>query len=83
MIRIKVREIAEGQGLNQQMLADKTGLAYSSVTDLWYDRVRRIDKRTLDRLCKTLDVSPGDLLERDGSKDENRNAQRVALQFAG
>ncbi len=62
MVRLRVREIAEGQGLNMQRLADKSGISYSTIVDLWYDRTRRLDKDTLSRLCQALNVTPGDLL---------------------
>lgn len=62
MIRLLVRELAEARGWNISMLAEKTGLAYSSALDLWYDRVQRIDKKTMERLCSTFNVQPGELL---------------------
>jgi putative transcriptional regulator len=65
MIKFRVREIAEKQGLNIQRLASKSGIAYSTILDLWHDRVRRIDKATLNRLCEALNVTPGDLIIRD------------------
>ena len=65
MIKFRVREIAEGKGRNIQALADKSEIAYSTILDLWHDRVRRIDKLTLNRLCVALEVSPGDLIVRE------------------
>lgn len=65
MIKLRVREIAENKGLNIQSLANRSEIAYSTVLDLWYDRVRRIDKTTLNRLCSALDVEPGDLIVRE------------------
>ena len=63
MVRFRVREVAEQRGWNITKLAEQTGLAYSSVLDLWHDRVQRIDKKTIARLCGVLSVQPGDLLE--------------------
>jgi len=62
VVRFQVKEIAESQGLNMQKLADKSGISYSTIVDLWYDRTRRIDKETLARLCEALGVSTGELL---------------------
>ena len=62
MVRFQVKEIAESQGLNMQKLADKSGISYSTIVDLWHDRTRRIDKDTLARLCEALGVSIGELL---------------------
>jgi len=50
----RVRTIAE--------LARRSGLARSTLTPLWYGRVKRIDTDTLEALCKALDCQPGDLL---------------------
>jgi DNA-binding Xre family transcriptional regulator len=62
VIRSKLAEIAEAKGFNRHSLSVATGLSYSSVVDLWLDRTRRIDKDTLNRLCRVLGVQPGDLL---------------------
>lgn len=65
MIKFWVKELAEQKGMNIQALADKSGIAYSTILDLWHDRVRRIDKVTLNRLCAALEVQPGDLITRE------------------
>lgn len=69
MVRLRVREIAESQGLNIQDLANKSGVAYSTVLDLWHDRVQQINKRTLGRISKALGVKPGELLDEDDQKN--------------
>jgi transcriptional regulator with XRE-family HTH domain len=61
MVKLRVRELAEAQGLNIQELAKRSGIAYSSALDLWYDRVQRIDKKTIGRVAKALGVRPGEL----------------------
>lgn len=61
MVKLRIRELAEAQGLNIQELANRSGIAYSSALDLWYDRVQRIDKKTIARVSKALGVRPGDL----------------------
>lgn len=69
MIKLRVKEIAEAQGLNIQALSDKTGISYSTILDFWHDRVRRIDKSTLMRLCIALGVQPGDVIVRENGED--------------
>ncbi|MBE5956348.1 MAG: helix-turn-helix transcriptional regulator [Lachnospiraceae bacterium] len=49
---------------NIQMVADETGLSRSTLSNLYHDKVTRIDLQTLDVLCKCLDCEPGDLLKR-------------------
>jgi DNA-binding Xre family transcriptional regulator len=75
MVILRVRELAETQGMNIQELATRSGIAYSSALDLWYDRVQRIDKKTIDKVAKALGVRPGELF---GEK-EDRLALRLAL----
>jgi DNA-binding Xre family transcriptional regulator len=70
VVKLRVREIAEAQGLNAHALSVKAGISYSTITDVWYDRVRRIDKKTIDRLCRALNVTPGELFGWDPTKEE-------------
>lgn len=37
-------------------VATRSGLAYSTVLDLYHDRVKRLDVKTLDALCRTIGV---------------------------
>jgi DNA-binding Xre family transcriptional regulator len=62
-IRIAVRETAEQLGIkNPTQLSEKTGLNYGSCYDLWEARTKRLDLKTLSKLCETLGVSPNELL---------------------
>jgi DNA-binding Xre family transcriptional regulator len=81
IIKLRVREVAEAQGLNIQELSDKSKIAYSTVLDFWHDRVRRIDKDTLNRLCEALGVGPGVLIVREEG-DEKNEAPGLALALA-
>ncbi len=48
-----------------------TGLSYTTISDLYHARTRRIDVETLDRLCRALGVGVGDILEyRDTEEDQ-------------
>jgi DNA-binding Xre family transcriptional regulator len=63
-IRLAVREVAEGRGIeNPHALAARTGLGYAVCYRLWNGGQRRIDLKTLARLCEALKVTPGQLLE--------------------
>lgn len=37
-------------------VANRSGLAYSTVLDLYHDRVKRLDFKTLNALCQAIDV---------------------------
>jgi len=42
---------------------EKTGLSRSTVSNLYHDRMERIDYTTLSKLCELFDCSVGDILE--------------------
>jgi len=64
VIEIKLSTIMGDRRKNIQMVADETGLSRSTLSNLYHDKVTRIDLQTLDVLCKCLDCEPGDLLKR-------------------
>lgn len=64
MIRLLVREIAEREGIqNPYQLADRTGLKYESCRLLWHGTSRQLNLRTIELLCRTLMIMPGQLFE--------------------
>ena len=65
MIRFRLGEILEGRGWTPYRLAQVTGLTVPTAYRLADpdQRFGRFSADTLDRLCRALDVQPGDLLE--------------------
>lgn len=49
--------------LSIQALARQSGVSYSTLHDFYHDRLKRYDGDVLDRLCGTLGVGVGDILE--------------------
>ena len=49
--------------LNIQEVARRSGLAYTTVFDLYHARAKRPDLDTLNALCRALRIGVGDLLE--------------------
>lgn len=70
MIRLKVREIAEAQGLNASQLARKADMSYPPVYKIWNDPYTPVTTTTLMRLAKALGVPATDLIE-DESTDSH------------
>lgn len=65
MITTKIREMARKRGIaNAYQLQKACGLSPSMGARLWRDEVEMIGLGTLDKLCKALECSPGDLLVR-------------------
>lgn len=62
-IRIAIKEVAGDIGIeNPTQLCEKTGLNYATCYNLWENRIKRIDLKTLEKLCETLGKSPNELL---------------------
>ena len=62
-IRNHLSRVMGERRLKIQDVADRSGLAYTTVFALYHDKVRRVDLATLDALCRALGVQVGDLLE--------------------
>lgn len=65
MIKFKLLETMQAKGITPKELVESTGLTRQTVKGLMSGYHARVDLDTLDRLCKALDVEPGELLERD------------------
>lgn len=71
MVRLKIREVAEAQGITSAAeLARRTGLAFAKANELWKGEITTDGKRsvgvlTLHRVAKALGVKIADLLEED------------------
>ncbi|TDA69375.1 MAG: transcriptional regulator [Clostridia bacterium] len=52
-------------------LSEQTGIARSTLTKLWYNRVKGVTFDMLEKLCEVLECQPGDLLvyEPDNAQD--------------
>ena len=71
-VRFRLRELLAERGLSQTDLQTRTGLAYSTVNDLFNNKPRRVELQTLDVLCEVLDCSIADVLERVSEKKRSR-----------
>lgn len=58
----RLKSAAENRHIHIKAIAEETGLARNTVTDYWYDRVQRLDKRVLDALCQYLDCKLDELI---------------------
>ena len=54
---------------NIQDVYDKTGLSRGTISNLYHDKMKRIDFQTLEKLCDLFECSVGDLLECDNNDD--------------
>lgn len=72
MMKIKLSGILEARGLSQRQLALKAGIRPNALSAICNEKVQRIDLDILDRICTTLEIQPGELLEwlPDGAEKE-------------
>jgi len=76
MIRARIREVAEANGIsNAYQLGLRIGVAPSVSSRLWKDDFTQIGKVTLDKLCAAMNCQVGDLLVYEpGSRKGRRKA---------
>ncbi len=63
MIKTHVKEIAKKRGIeNAYQLQKALNIAPTVAASLWSDDFELISKASLDRLCKALKATPGELI---------------------
>ena len=62
-IRSKLSILMGTKRYNIQDVYEKTGLARSTIANLYNDKTQRIDYDTMDKLCKLFECNVGDLIE--------------------
>jgi putative transcriptional regulator len=62
-IRCKLSTLMGQNRYNIQDVYEKTGLSRATISNLYHDKMQRIDYETLSKLCKLFDCTVGDLLE--------------------
>jgi DNA-binding Xre family transcriptional regulator len=63
VIRLRVKEVAEKQGLNMSQLSRRSDIQYNTIRDIWSRPERDIALSTLEKLATALDVPISELYE--------------------
>lgn len=79
MTYLRVRELAEAQGLNITTLARKAELSYTTAHALWHDKTDQLNRKTLDRLARALGVQVSDLFGGDPETETTGNSLPVLI----
>ena len=69
MIVIHLQDILTERNMSRRELARRSGLNINTICKLANDANHMIDLTTLDQVCKTLQVQPGELLVRESGVD--------------
>jgi len=70
MIENRLSRILGERRMSIAELERQTGVPYTSLFELYHGRAKRVDIKTLDRICKALGVDVGDILEYRDTRDE-------------
>lgn len=74
----RIRKCRENRGLNQKDFAKLIGVSNSRVSN-WEQGINRPDADILVAICKTLNVSPSELLDVRLSSDELNDQERKVI----
>ena len=77
-IGARIRKIREDRGYSQKELAELIGVSNSRVSN-WEQGINRPDADILVDLCKTLNVSPSELLDVHLKDDELSDIERKVI----
>jgi len=67
-IQSKLSTLMGEKRYNMQDVFEKTGIARSTISNLYHDRSQRIDFETLSKLCELFDCTPSDILRFESDK---------------
>jgi DNA-binding Xre family transcriptional regulator len=70
MLRLRVKEIAEAQGMNQAKLQIKAEINMGVLRRYWYGQTGQVTFEVLEKLARALGVKPLDLLVDDEQERE-------------
>lgn len=62
-VRCRLSTLMGENRYNMQHIHEKTGLSRATISNLYHDRMERIDYETLSKLCEMFECDVGDLLE--------------------
>lgn len=65
MIKFKLSELMGKHKVTIQDVHEGTKLNRNTISNLYHEKVKRIDFDTIDKLCDFFDCEPGDLLKKE------------------
>jgi DNA-binding Xre family transcriptional regulator len=78
VLKVLIRETAIREGIeNPNALAQATGLPYETCRRLWREDATRIDLLTIEVLCNTLQVRPGQLFDYEPELDRPKRKRKA------
>ena len=62
MLKLRIKEVAEAQGLNQSQLQIKAGVNMGLLRRYWHNETSEVRFEPLQKIARALGVKPEDLL---------------------
>lgn len=62
-IRSRLSVLMGEKRYNIQDVYEKTGLSRGTISNLYHDKMQRVDYETLNKLCELFQCSVGDIIE--------------------
>ncbi len=76
MVRIRIDELLEERGRSAYWLAIEGGITHSTVYKLRHGKMKTLSLELIEALCRTLECSPGELLEVVNTNTEGKRKMK-------
>lgn len=63
MIRSNLRVVMAQRAINQAKLNERSGVSLPTIGKLFRNETKQVDLDVLNKLCRTLECQPGDILK--------------------
>lgn len=73
MIEFRLEEILIEKGKSFYWLAKETGINQASMSMIRHNKLKTLNLAYLSRICRILEIQPGDLLYEDGKQSRRRS----------
>ncbi len=78
MVRLRIKEVAEAQGINQSRLQIKAGVTPPLLNRYWNNKIKTVSLDDLAKIAKALGVHPGELIVFDEDEAEKKDEKPAA-----
>lgn len=76
MIQLRLQELLKEREKSLYWLAENSGIKYSGLWKLIKDKTHGIQFETLEKICRTLQCSPNDLLVISDNNENNHGGEK-------
>lgn len=78
-MRLNIKPLVDKKGLNRNQFAKLIQVGYIAACNLYEGKTERIYFDTLERICKTLECTPNDII----TSDDPKMCQLLSIQTKG